>query len=277
MWGAYGVEAVLLVLRILWMCGSAVEAIGAVLMLGIIRWALVCLSLLTLAACNNTPVTLTQTSTPRATSTPTSHLLETRLAQLDVQIGTFETVLPQLLVTAQALGTRCAAPTATLTPAPTATLSPTPSPLCQECPSGACPQSYMCKYCPGLGDRCVRKSSPNADCQRCLHMARGAPILRGKATWYGEAVHIDEPMRNREIFDANAFNCAVDDARWDELAGAQLLVYTESTCIVCKVTDTGYLAEWGVVIDLTPAAFEALGLPLSQGVVDVWVWVMEGG
>jgi len=120
----------------------------------------------------------------------------------------------------------------------------------------------------------------------------GPPAMIGVATWYGGEAHIGKPMFNGETFDPLAFTCAVDDSQ-REWIGELAIICDADNCILVKITDTGYLDEAGtfkwstqkigaywvewfhpspvghnVVVDLTPAAYEALD---PYGLVQVWV------
>lgn len=110
------------------------------------------------------------------------------------------------------------------------------------------------------------------------------PVMRGKATYYAEP-YIGREMRNGEIYTGQEMTCAVSSDRWDELQGTTLRVCVQPVsipyklrCIEVVVTDTGPTEVWqeyGVVVDLSVAAFRALVGPLGIGVAEVEVWRVE--
>jgi rare lipoprotein A len=80
----------------------------------------------------------------------------------------------------------------------------------------------------------------------------------------------DIRMANGQKLDDSAMTCA----SWHYPFGTELVVYCEETgrSVVVTVTDRGPgrgPMRRGVVIDLTRAAFEGLGVPLSRGLVAV--------
>lgn len=75
-------------------------------------------------------------------------------------------------------------------------------------------------------------------------------------------------MRNGEQYDPLAYTCAVDAEAWERLQGKALIV----NGVRLEVTDSGWLGEGN--LDLTPAAFTAVGGDLEDGVV---FCVIEGG
>jgi len=105
-------------------------------------------------------------------------------------------------------------------------------------------------------------------------------LMQGKATWYGEQ-YIGRPMRNGDAYTGTEMTCAVSAWLWEMLAGKTLRVCLQDapdTCIEVLVTDTGdaeAFAKHGVRVDLSMAAFKALGLDLAQGVANVTVRIVE--
>ena len=99
-------------------------------------------------------------------------------------------------------------------------------------------------------------------------------VQAGDATWYGVSV---TPSRSR---DGNWFNplgmtCAVDDKKWGTERGAWYQVCRPrhsqyEGCVVVQVTDTGYLEQASVLVDLSRGAFNRLA-PLGQGRQKVYV------
>lgn len=215
--------------------------------------------------------------------------VETLAARVDADIA----VVDQAIATAQALQTRLAAtPAFTAMPSPTA--SPTPV-LCASCSyDGQCSSGYMCMECVPLGKICVRKTTPNGDCNNCRNRTA---LLSGAATYYDTDKHSFKHTRSGELYNPEAMACAVDDSLWHELKNKILLVCDEDNCIEVLVNDSGYLDEAGlfiwttkrkgeydvawwypaslgtpgavqIVVDLTPRAYYALN---PRGLV--WVWL----
>lgn len=102
------------------------------------------------------------------------------------------------------------------------------------------------------------------------------PDLVGTATWYGEPVHLFEGnyTKGGDLWDPEAMACAVDINDWERYRGQELLVCSEARCIQVRVWDTGYLARAGVALDLTPRAFEMLGV-LEDGVLQMRAFLLE--
>lgn len=99
------------------------------------------------------------------------------------------------------------------------------------------------------------------------------PDLEGKATFYHDYFE-GRLTRTEEVFRQDGLTGAVDDSGWPEFRGKEVLVCTrDSTCVKVQVNDTGYLAEHGIVVDLSKRAFQQLA-PLRQGVVRVRVWII---
>jgi len=208
---------------------------------------------------------------------PTLVAVQTRIAELEPTL-----CAPTPGATAPILST----PTPALTKTPTATPSPDQIPwLCRTCvknctvgTEGCCPSGYLCANCYAAGYRCVRETSPNADCQTC----RGAVVAaaenqwidqwwQGVATWYG-ADYRGLLMRNEEPYDPEAYTCAVSSSRWDELRGRILTICATSACTEVLVTDT-FDAQWHRV-DLSRRAFSDLAA-LDVGVIEVRVWLSQ--
>lgn len=107
------------------------------------------------------------------------------------------------------------------------------------------------------------------------------PDMVSKATYYHDYYH-GRLTRNEEMFDQEKLTAAVDDGMWHKLKGKEVIVcesskeegYVACRCVVVRANDTGYLAEHGVILDLSKRAFQQLA-PLRQGVVPVKVWVMQ--
>ena len=99
------------------------------------------------------------------------------------------------------------------------------------------------------------------------------PDMEGRATFYHDYFE-GRLTRNEEIFRQDGLTAAVDDSRWPGLRGKEVVVCADTTCVKVRVTDTGYLSEWGIAVDLSKRAFQRLA-PLRQGIVEVRVWVME--
>lgn len=108
------------------------------------------------------------------------------------------------------------------------------------------------------------------------------PDMEGKATFYADYFE-GRLTRSEEVFSQAGLTAAVDDAMWSELRGKEVVVCAYSTqqksgslsCTsVLVINDTGYLAEHGIVVDLSKRAFQQLA-PLRQGVVWVRVWIIK--
>ena len=99
------------------------------------------------------------------------------------------------------------------------------------------------------------------------------PDMAGKATYYHDRYH-GRLTRSETIFNQNRLTAAVDDGMWPALRDKKLLVCTQSKCVIVRADDTGYLANCGIVVDLSKRAFREVA-PLDQGVAKVKVWIME--
>ena len=116
---------------------------------------------------------------------------------------------------------------------------------------------------------------------------RQPAALDGAATYYG-APYIGRPMRNGEVYTGDDMTAAIDAHLWvlspDELgcvsfahrpcfANKRLLVCNNANCVVVRATDTGYLAQCGVDLDLSVRAYIALFGRLG-GKQPVRAWVV---
>lgn len=106
------------------------------------------------------------------------------------------------------------------------------------------------------------------------------PLIFAATVWYGSMTWYSLPgqtMRNGQPFDDDSLTCAVDDGPewWDADADApihrNLCVCTEGICTNVAVTDTGHLAQAGVLVDCTKAVWRALGVPPAVGRAEVTV------
>jgi rare lipoprotein A (peptidoglycan hydrolase) len=84
------------------------------------------------------------------------------------------------------------------------------------------------------------------------------------ASWYNEPGKV---MANGKFFDPNKYTGATRDF----LLGSFVKLTAGKKSVVVKVTDRINRRYAWKRIDLTPAAFMALGAPLSQGLIDVRV------
>ena len=201
---------------------------------------------------------------------PTLVAVETRIAEL--QATTCGT--PVSTVTPTSVHT----PAPTSTPGHTPTPEPTTSALCSTCTKGCvsgtpgcCPLGYVCYNCYSAGFRCVRVTSPNADSLTCRGInAAVVESWEGLATWYG-AQYLAMPMKNGELFDPEAYTCAVPAERWDELRG-KTLTACASACVDVLVTDTFYARHNR--LDLSRRSFQDLA-DLAVGVIEVDVWLLQ--
>jgi len=123
--------------------------------------------------------TPTWTASPTATTAPTATCaltpdcaatlapLSTALANIEATVVVWETVMPDVMQTAEALYYLSLTPCATCAlSCPTPTATPV---LCQRCRADYdCPSGYICKSCATCIDLCVRAVSPNGDCNNCL-------------------------------------------------------------------------------------------------------------
>lgn len=112
------------------------------------------------------------------------------------------------------------------------------------------------------------------------------PMMTGKATWYD----LPGTMRDGTRYDPQEETCAVDDGLFAQFVTKPVLICTiynetklklsdlelteSGRCVKCSVTDSGYLAQYGIVVDMSRAAFRRLA-PLGVGVVNVDVWRLE--
>jgi len=101
------------------------------------------------------------------------------------------------------------------------------------------------------------------------------PDMVGKATHYHD-YFVGRLTRTEEVFGQGGLTAAVDDSKWPEMEGKEVLICADSACVKARVNDTGYLAEHGIVVDLSKRAFQQLA-PLRQGVVEVRMWIIERG
>lgn len=114
------------------------------------------------------------------------------------------------------------------------------------------------------------------------------PVLQGLATWYG-GDYVGRTMRNGEVYTAKEHTAAVSGDLFEQLQNMQLLVCVDRDenqnlgtwaqsprkCIRVQVTDSGDAVEfekYGVVLDLSEAAFLELAGDLEVGSVRVKVW-----
>ena len=115
--------------------------------------------------------------------------------------------------------------------------------------------------------------------------------LEGPATHYA-GKYIGRMTKGGTIYTANDMTAAVDARLWvlspdsmecvgDDVlasrasfANRRLLVCSCANCIVVKVTDTGYLQQAGVVLDLSRRAYLALFGKLD-GKQPVRAWVID--
>jgi hypothetical protein len=67
----------------------------------------------------------------------------------------------------------------------------------------------------------------------------------------------DNVMRNGAMYDDCAPTCAVDASLWPLMGGEIVLVTIPGRPdVALRVTDTGYLSRWGVVIDVPKCAYD---------------------
>lgn len=120
--------------------------------------------------------TPTWTASPTATCAPTPDCaatlapLSTALANIEATVQVWETVMPDVMQTAEALYYLSLTPTPNCLESPDSCPTATPTPaLCQRCRADYdCPSGYICKSCATCIDLCVRAVSPNGDCNNCL-------------------------------------------------------------------------------------------------------------
>jgi len=76
----------------------------------------------------------------------------------------------------------------------------------------------------------------------------------GRATYYHLPGNV---MRNGEMYDPYAPTCAVDASLWP-LMGGEIVIVTipGQPDVALRVTDTGYLRRWGVVIDVPMGTYQ---------------------
>ena len=113
-------------------------------------------------------------------------------------------------------------------------------------------------------------------------------VTAGVMTWYSLPGGV---MRNGQLFNDHALQCAVDASWWNTDKDAPyysaLTICVNSVdrsatnprhnvtstvvqehyeqCIDVAVTDTGYLAQYGVTVDCARAVWTTLGIPLAVG------------
>ena len=85
----------------------------------------------------------------------------------------------------------------------------------------------------------------------------------GKITWYGKAYHGNKTASG-ERFNMNAFTAASNTHKF----GTMLRVTNPSNgySVIVRVTDRGAFTKYGVLLDLSYAAFKTIANP-RQGVV----------
>lgn len=103
----------------------------------------------------------------------------------------------------------------------------------------------------------------------CLNSAAAPPAHRnvGVASWYGNELR-GWPMANGKPFDPTALTCA----SWYHPLGTQLRVTNISNgrIVICTVSDRGPHKRLRRIIDLSRAAFKAIG-DLDKGLITVQV------
>lgn len=99
-----------------------------------------------------------------------------------------------------------------------------------------------------------------------LPLVIAATVWTGSMTWYSLPGQI---QRNGLPFSDDALTCAVDDSWWDRTTDRaiheNLTVCASGVCTNVAVTDTGWLADYDVLIDCTQAVWRRLGIPLAVG------------
>ena len=85
----------------------------------------------------------------------------------------------------------------------------------------------------------------------------------GKITWYGKAYHGNKTASG-ERFNMNAFTAASNTHKF----GTMLRVTNPSNgySVIVRVTDRGAFTKYGVLLDLSYAAFKTIADP-KQGIV----------
>lgn len=76
--------------------------------------------------------------------------------------------------------------------------------------------------------------------------------------------------KSGEKFDENLLTAAVPPSQWKSMKGQEVRVTNPATgkSVVVKINDTGGFEKYGRSIDLSKAAFSAIG-DTKQGVIDV--------
>jgi len=82
--------------------------------------------------------------------------------------------------------------------------------------------------------------------------------------------------KSGEKFDETLLTAAVPPSRWKELRGKKLRVTNKKTgqSVEVKVNDTGGFEKYGRSLDLSKAAFQAIGNP-DKGTINVEYEVIE--
>jgi len=176
----------------------------------------------------------------------------------------------------------CVNGTPTATPVPTWTLPPPPCP-CDTPTRPPSPTALPTGWPTGVPGQPTFSLTHHA-CEEIGEDVTPTPslqlVLRGKATWYGEP-YIGRHMKNGQVYTGQDMTCAVSSAFWDKFGHKTAricLAKKPDRCIEVQVTDTGdaqAFAKHGVVVDLSIAAFQALGLDLDDGVAEVQVWMEQ--
>ena len=98
----------------------------------------------------------------------------------------------------------------------------------------------------------------------------------GAGQWVGLVTWYDGPnpwTRSGELFGLDTLTAAVDDAQWPCLAGRTVrVVHPDGRALTVKVNDSGYLAAWGVALDLPRETHQRLS---GDGDTFVGVVMME--
>ncbi len=98
------------------------------------------------------------------------------------------------------------------------------------------------------------------------------PVLVGKATYYGEPSYLFITTKSGERFDPERMAFAVDISLWEKFGERDWWLRSYGRCLLARCNDTGYLAEEGVAVDLTPGAFEKVCGELAMGWCSVRVY-----
>ena len=184
-------------------------------------------------------------------------------------------------------GTPTLPPAVTPTPVPTWTLPPPPvvdpSPTQPPSPTASqegLPTPYWTIPPTPKTRTPLAQNTPQVQATRiAVITSETMPVLVGLATYYG-GPYIGRKMKNGQVYDPNALTCAASSALWDKFGSKTIRVclLDGNRCVEVRVTDCGdakAFAKYGVVVDLSPAAFLALGLDLAQGVANVTVRIAE--